>query len=76
MGLIPTVTKEEAVKFATHWNFKGVAIPLDDVACQFATDFANVTLRSFIDYCNKQAMAAIQKAKETAESQAAKVTLE
>jgi hypothetical protein len=45
---IPVVNKEEAKKFSGIWNFKGVAIVLDDVHCQFASDFANVVLKSFV----------------------------
>lgn len=77
---IPKITLnvgiQETKNFAKQWNFNGVAIPLDDVACQFATDFANVCLSNawpvFIQYCQEQAKAMMAKAQQ----QQKKVTLE
>lgn len=45
----PSVTKDSAKGFAKVWNKGGIAIILDDTAIQFAADFANVALRSFIE---------------------------
>jgi hypothetical protein len=45
--LVPSVNKDEAKKFSNVWNYNGVAVPLDNVALTFATDFANVVLKSF-----------------------------
>lgn len=59
------VTLEEAKKFATVWNYKGLAMPLDDVHCEFAKDFSNVVLRSFVEQMMAQAAAA-KKAAEVA----------
>lgn len=56
------VTLEEATNFSKVWNYKGLAVPLDDVHCQAMTDFANVVLRSFVE----QMMANAKAAKEAA----------
>jgi hypothetical protein len=39
---------EETRKFAHVWRYKGIVILLDDAHLQFATDFANVVLQSFL----------------------------
>jgi hypothetical protein len=49
------VNKSEADAFAKVWNYKGIAIHLDDASIQFATDFSNVVLRNFIGMCQAQA---------------------
>jgi len=46
--LIPSVTKEQTLAFSKVWNNKGIAILLDSSAVQFATDWANIALRSFV----------------------------
>jgi hypothetical protein len=68
-----SVQLADAVNFSKVWNYKGIAVPLDELHCQFATDYANIVLRSFVD----QMVAKAQLAKQQAE-QAAKplVTLE
>lgn len=55
------VNRAEAVKFAQIWNHRGISVPMQDVHVDFATDFANVVLRNFIDMCKQQA-AALAKA--------------
>jgi len=50
------VEKKEAEVFAKIWSDKGIAILLPDSAIQFATDFANVVLRNFIDLCQQEAL--------------------
>lgn len=49
------VNKSEAEAFAAIWNYKGIAAILPEMTIQFATDFANVVLRNFIEICQKQA---------------------
>lgn len=67
------VTVDEAKKFAAVWNYKGLAMPLDDVHHEYAKDFANVVLRSFVE----QMMANAKAAKDKAAAEAApKVLLE
>ena len=56
------VTVEEAKKFQTVWTYHGLAIPLPPEAANYATDFANTVLKSFIEMCKEQA-------KEAAKSQ-------
>ncbi len=43
---IPQVPEGEAAKFSQVWNHNGVNVIIDPVALKFATDFANVCLRS------------------------------
>jgi hypothetical protein len=53
---IPKVDKSQVEGFAKVWNYRGIAIVMDDAHIQFAVDFANVMLRSFV-----QQVAAAQK---------------
>lgn len=59
---IPTVLPAEAEKFAQVWRYNGVAVMLDKTHCQFATDFANTVLRSFMQMMQAQAIAALKAA--------------
>ena len=45
---IPTVSKEQVSGFAKVWTYRGVALCLNDAHIEFAKDFANVMLRSFV----------------------------
>lgn len=58
----PSVDKSVTQQFSKVWNKGGITIILDDTAIQFATDFANIALRSFvIDQMQKfEAMRAAQ----------------
>ncbi len=49
------VKYEDALAFSKVWNHKGIAVPLQDVHVQFANDFANICLRSFVEDMMKQA---------------------
>lgn len=59
---IPQVPKEETERFAKVWTYNGIAVNLDSTTIQFATDWANMLLRSiFTQMANdaaKQAQAA------------------
>jgi hypothetical protein len=46
---IPVVSRAEAKRFSKAWNYKGVALVIDDPLCQFAADFSNVVLKSFVE---------------------------
>lgn len=59
---VPTVLPAEAERFAQVWRYNGVAVMLDKAHCQFATDFANTVLRSFLQMMQAQAMAALKQA--------------
>lgn len=48
------VQRQEAANFAKVWNHKGVALVIQDAHIEFATDFANVVLRNFIQMCQQQ----------------------
>jgi len=39
---------KEAEDFSRVWKYKGLAVPLTEVHHQFASDFANIVLSSFI----------------------------
>lgn len=56
--MIPQVTKNDAEGFSKQWTHNGLAIVLNDVHIQFATDFANIVLRNFVLQCAAQAEAA------------------
>lgn len=56
-----SIQRQEAARFATIWNHKGVAIVIQDVHIDFATDFANVVLRNFIQMCQQQAANQVPK---------------
>lgn len=58
------VTVEEVKNFANVWNYKGITIPMDDIHIEFAKDFANVMLRSFVELMMANAAAAKKKAEE------------
>ena len=45
----PAVTKDETKKFGQRWDKGGIKLILDDATIQFATDWANIALRSFVD---------------------------
>lgn len=65
-ALVPQVAVEETKRFASQWTYKGLAVPMDDVHVQFATDFANVVLLNFIQVCQQQVAA--QQAAQTPET--------
>ncbi len=50
-----TVNLSEAIKFSKVWNINGIAVPISESSCQFATDFANVVLNNFINICQQKA---------------------
>lgn len=56
MPQIPQIAQLSHAKgFAKQWTHKGVAIFMDDTHLQFATDFANIMLASFIDDARRKA---------------------
>ena len=58
------VSAKDAQEFGKVWTHKGVAIFLSDIHFQFAADFANIVLKSFIENAQRQAAArAAQAAK-------------
>lgn len=58
------VTLEDAKNFAKVWSYKGIAIPMGEEHAQFATDYANVALRSFIEMMQKKVADAKKQAEE------------
>jgi hypothetical protein len=43
-----TVTKEQTAGFAKAWDSGGIKVILDSTTIQFATDWANIVLKSFV----------------------------
>lgn len=52
--------------FAKVWTHQGLFFPMNDMARQFASDFANVAIRSFIDFTVEQAKARAAEANKKA----------
>jgi hypothetical protein len=48
MPLIPSITLEQTKAFAQAWDLNGIKVILDSTTCQFATDYANIVLKSFV----------------------------
>ena len=46
--MVPTLPRDEAERFSRVWTFNGVAVTMDNASLQFATDFANTAIRSFV----------------------------
>jgi hypothetical protein len=57
---VPVVNVSEAKRFSKAWSHKGVALVIDMPLCQFAADFANVVLKSFVQSLIQQQMEAAQ----------------
>jgi hypothetical protein len=51
---IPKVDRKSVEEFSRIWTYKGVALCLNDAHVQFAADFANVVLRSFVQQIASQ----------------------
>jgi len=47
-GLNFTVTFEQTKAFAQAWDSNGIKLILDNTSIQFATDYANIVLKSFV----------------------------
>jgi hypothetical protein len=57
------IDRKQVEGFAKVWTYKGVALCLNDAHIQFAADFAQQVLISFIENVKKQQMAAMEAAK-------------
>lgn len=60
----PKVVPSDVNGFAQAWDLNGIKMILDSTSRQFAVDFANVVLRSYVDNLVAQAQAG-KKLKET-----------
>jgi hypothetical protein len=67
--VIPQVTHEETKRFSGVWNHNGVVIPFDDASIAFATDFANVCLRSLFSQIQPQMVAMAQRIQQLEQPQ-------
>jgi hypothetical protein len=61
--LIKVANKEMAANFAKQWTHNGVAIFMDATHHQFAADFCNIIITSFIEQKNREAAAQAAKQK-------------
>ena len=61
----PKVVTNDVNGFALAWDMRGIKMILDATSRQFAVDFANTVLRSYVDDLVEKAQAA-QKAKQAA----------
>ena len=57
---IPQVDRKSVEDFSKIWTYNGVTILLNEMHVQFAQDFANQTLRSFVHTVAAQQAAAIK----------------
>ena len=48
MALIPKVTKEQTKAFSNAWDSGGIKVIMDETSIRFATDWANIALKSFV----------------------------
>lgn len=55
------VSTQDAKQFGKVWTYRGLAIFMDDAHYQFAADFANIALKSFIENAQRQAVEAAKK---------------
>lgn len=55
------ISLADTQSFARVWTRNGIAILMQDVHMEFATDFANLVLANFIEMCQKDAAAAQRK---------------
>lgn len=54
------VARKETETFAGVWTSNGMAVILDETTIDFATDFANIVLVSFIELQQAQAAALLE----------------
>ena len=55
---VPSVTKQATLAFSKVWDSRGIKVLMDGAAIEFATDWANIVLRSYFENQVKAAMAA------------------
>ena len=58
------VQRVETENFSKVWNKSGITILLSPESIDFATDFANVVLRNFIQMCQDDAKKQLNKPKQ------------
>jgi hypothetical protein len=72
--VIPQVPRQEVINFSKVWTKGGIVVPMQDIHIDFAVDFANVVLKSFVLQCHAQVQAAVLKAQQTMVQEAANFT--
>lgn len=45
----PQISKAQTSAFAKAWDRSGIKLLLDDSSIQFATDWANIVLKSYVE---------------------------
>lgn len=63
----PKVVPSDVNGFARAWDYEGLKMILDSTSLQFAVDFANTVLKSYVDDLVRKAQAG-KKLKDSVES--------
>ena len=58
MQLLKIATKEQALAFAKEWKYRNIHHIIDEVHAEFAANFANVIVTSFVENQMQKAKAA------------------
>jgi len=68
--LFPSVDPRSIEEFSKQWNYNGISVMVDKTTKQFALDFANIALRSFIEAQVAQYQARLRQMKKLKKHQA------
>lgn len=71
MPLIPKVTEEQTKAFANAWDSGGIKVIMDATSIRFATDWANIALKSFVETIAQDMAKRVAAAKAAAPTNAA-----
>jgi hypothetical protein len=71
----PKVVPNDVNGFATAWDYRGLKMILDQTSRQFAVDFANTVLASYVDDLVAKAKAGQKLKQETAPAAPVKSSL-
>ena len=66
MPLIPRVTEAQTKAFANAWDSGGIKVIMDATSIRFATDWANIALKSFVAEIAKDMAKKIEAKKQAA----------
>ena len=69
MPLIPRVTEAQTKSFANAWDSGGIKVIMDATSIRFATDWANIALKSFVAEIAKDMAKRVAAAKAAAPEQ-------
>jgi hypothetical protein len=72
----PSVSIEQTTAFSKAWDKSGLKILLDKTSVQFAHDWANIVLKSYVDDMVAKAKAAAKKKAQQEQPQGANTATE